>query len=941
MSFSINTNVTSLQAQQNLAASAAFQAKTINEVTSGLRIVSSGDDAAGLAVANSLRSDQATLNQGIQNANNGLSTLQTIDGGINNISTLLDRATTLAAQSASGTFTGDRGVLNSEYQSVLGEINRQAQAIGLDTGGAFAKSLSVFVGGGTAGNGATAVENGTIGIDLSKSAVDGQALGLSGTSAVGVKGTNISDGGTTTVANILAANGFAADGVTASGLPNANTTFSFTGAGFSGAGSGANAQSLTVSLTGVNSTATLVTAINSAISLATTNASGGSTGTAFANAGITASISTDATGKQQLSFSSSTAAFQVQAGDQTANALLGNFNPTAANTATGLALTSTTTGGAATAQTVTGIATTAAGSATAASLVVTGGALAAAVTYNFTANQTVASELAQLQDTSSANGKLLAAAGISVSQAGGAGGAITFSSKSATALTATTGASPADGGLGLITATNTAVDGVASAGITFGGSGAVIRVQGSGTATPIDLTFASTDSAASVATSLTTATTANAIALKNAGIVVTQAASGNGALVFTSASGGSVNVSASGDTGNLLGLGSFSSGAATFNSINGITAGSQGITGAGAVGNTTNAGQTLQISVAGGTAINLSTGALTAAADATTQGTAIALALNNAIAADATLTAAGLKVTSAAGTLTIGSNNGTSFRLNATSLDSTGVAGTLATSVGFGAGGTASTAASAANTLASQSNFTSGGASATPVYAFNPTANQTVGFTAFDASGVSHTTSISLVDNTATASSTNNALTLDQAVTSINKQLQGSGDTTLNNILAVKADTTSATGVVTQGIQFISSLSSFSVTLGAAGTTASQQGIGTAAQQGAAQTSTAGSRSDVSTSAGAAIAVNALASAIKSLGSAQANVGKGENILNYAVALAQTQVTNEAAAESRIRDADLAAQAANLSKAQILVQAGTAALAQANSAPQAILSLLK
>jgi flagellin len=80
---------------------------------------------------------------------------------------------------------------------------------------------------------------------------------------------------------------------------------------------------------------------------------------------------------------------------------------------------------------------------------------------------------------------------------------------------------------------------------------------------------------------------------------------------------------------------------------------------------------------------------------------------------------------------------------------------------------------------------------------------------------------------------------------------------------------------------------------------------------------------------------------VSALGVSQAAVGKGENNLNYAVALAQSQVTNEAAAESRIRDADLAAEAANLSKAQILVQAGTAALAQANSAPQAILSLLK
>src|SRR6516165_1786654 len=108
MSFSINTNVTSLQAQNNLNTSAAFQSKTINRVTTGMRIINSGDDAAGLAIANGLRSDQAVLTQGIQNANNGLATLQTIDGGVNNIGTLLDRASTLAAQSASGTFTGDR-----------------------------------------------------------------------------------------------------------------------------------------------------------------------------------------------------------------------------------------------------------------------------------------------------------------------------------------------------------------------------------------------------------------------------------------------------------------------------------------------------------------------------------------------------------------------------------------------------------------------------------------------------------------------------------------------------------------------------------------------------------------------------------------------------------------------------------------------------------------
>ena len=123
MSFSINTNIGSLQAQEYLRQSGDFQLKTINRVTSGLRIVSSGDDAAGLAIANSYRSDRAVLSQGIRNANDGLSTLQTIDGGLNNISQLLDRARTLAAQSASGAFTGDRSVLNAEFATTVSEID--------------------------------------------------------------------------------------------------------------------------------------------------------------------------------------------------------------------------------------------------------------------------------------------------------------------------------------------------------------------------------------------------------------------------------------------------------------------------------------------------------------------------------------------------------------------------------------------------------------------------------------------------------------------------------------------------------------------------------------------------------------------------------------------------------------------------------------------------
>ena len=92
-----------LVAQENLRANSDFQSRTIQRLTSGYRINSSGDDAAGLAVANQFRSATAELSQGVRNANDGLSQLQIADGGMSNISQLLDRARTLASQSASDT----------------------------------------------------------------------------------------------------------------------------------------------------------------------------------------------------------------------------------------------------------------------------------------------------------------------------------------------------------------------------------------------------------------------------------------------------------------------------------------------------------------------------------------------------------------------------------------------------------------------------------------------------------------------------------------------------------------------------------------------------------------------------------------------------------------------------------------------------------------------
>ena len=149
---SIQTNVTSLFAQQNLSVNTEFESQTIQRLTSGFRINRSGDDAAGLAVANLFRSNINELQQGVRNANDGTSILQIVDGGLNNISQILDRLKTLATESATGTFAGDRNTLNNEFTTLLTEIDRQAANIGLSGAGGNASkynvAIAVFIGGG-------------------------------------------------------------------------------------------------------------------------------------------------------------------------------------------------------------------------------------------------------------------------------------------------------------------------------------------------------------------------------------------------------------------------------------------------------------------------------------------------------------------------------------------------------------------------------------------------------------------------------------------------------------------------------------------------------------------------------------------------------------------------------------------------------------------------
>ena len=182
MSVSLINNLGSLNSQTRLNATGVKLNSTIQKLSSGLRINNSGDDAAGLSIANKFRSDVAILSQGVRNANDGASTLQIIDGGLNTISNLLDRAATLSTQSASDTFTGDRNTLQAEYGKILDEISRQAQNIGLVENGRYNTSLATVIGGGSNSFAATN-SNTSVAIDLSGATnrVDSSSLGLGNT----------------------------------------------------------------------------------------------------------------------------------------------------------------------------------------------------------------------------------------------------------------------------------------------------------------------------------------------------------------------------------------------------------------------------------------------------------------------------------------------------------------------------------------------------------------------------------------------------------------------------------------------------------------------------------------------------------------------------------------------------------------------------------------
>ena len=125
MGLRINTNIASLNAQRNLASNKLRLDKNLERLASGYRINNSGDDAAGLAVSESLKAQIRGLKQASRNAQNGIAVIQIAEGALNEVSSILIRLRELAVQSSSDTM-GDieRGFMQLEYSQLIDEIDR-------------------------------------------------------------------------------------------------------------------------------------------------------------------------------------------------------------------------------------------------------------------------------------------------------------------------------------------------------------------------------------------------------------------------------------------------------------------------------------------------------------------------------------------------------------------------------------------------------------------------------------------------------------------------------------------------------------------------------------------------------------------------------------------------------------------------------------------------
>jgi flagellin len=173
MALGVLNNISAIYAQNNLANTQASLSKTLQQLSSGSRINSGADDAAGLSLSNGLQASATALSQSAKNASEGVDMLQVADGAMSQITNLLNRAVTLATEASNGTMnTAQIGAANAEYLNILGEItniNTNTEYNGIKS---FGTTAAIF----TSDGKTSQTDNGS-----ALTAVDSTTLALTGT----------------------------------------------------------------------------------------------------------------------------------------------------------------------------------------------------------------------------------------------------------------------------------------------------------------------------------------------------------------------------------------------------------------------------------------------------------------------------------------------------------------------------------------------------------------------------------------------------------------------------------------------------------------------------------------------------------------------------------------------------------------------------------------
>jgi flagellin len=179
MAISLLNNISALAAQNQLQVTQGKLQSTLFQLSSGSRINTGADDAAGLAIANGLQANVTALTQSASNANNGVGALQVSDGALAQVTTLLNRSVTLATESANGTVSdSQRTALNAEFTQIKAEIDRIGSSTTFNGTSVFtANATGIFL-----SDGSSAAANNTISV----------TVGTLSSSAISYNGTTVS-----------------------------------------------------------------------------------------------------------------------------------------------------------------------------------------------------------------------------------------------------------------------------------------------------------------------------------------------------------------------------------------------------------------------------------------------------------------------------------------------------------------------------------------------------------------------------------------------------------------------------------------------------------------------------------------------------------------------------------------------------------------------------